>query len=240
LANELAITTDEKLPLFRQDVRDRVEHFAGGRLSDGVSGQRERSYDHCYNHFANTVHPTRDMEKSCAVLGFYLASWGMYRGSSFLFKETNSTHFIPVVEYVEEHRETLTRIDVNNYDVESLAAIRTAYSDLRRLLLPGGNTALTLVTKVLVAVTGCVPAYDTYFRAGVRKVAAGISDEKFRRLSMESLGFLAEFYRANRQVVDELRDESATWKFMDSSPSGDKLTRAKILDMYFFDLGFHG
>jgi hypothetical protein len=74
---------------YRDDVRARVERFANGSLREGVLGRRDRSYDHCYNYFAATKHPTRDMEKSCAILGFYLASWGMYRGSSYLFNETS-------------------------------------------------------------------------------------------------------------------------------------------------------
>ncbi|EKM28037.1 hypothetical protein VCHENC02_6024, partial [Vibrio harveyi] len=29
-----------------------------------------------------------DMEKSCLALGFYLASWGMFRGSSFMLEKS--------------------------------------------------------------------------------------------------------------------------------------------------------
>ncbi len=232
--------TIERSPLFRDDIRQRVEHFARGDLRNGVVGERERSYDHCYNYFATVPRPTGDTEKSCAVLCFYLASWGMYRGSSFLFKETNSRHFIPVIEYIEEHWAILGHIDVDVYDAKKVELIKTAYAELKRLALPSGNSAATLITKILVGVFGCVPAYDTYFRIGIRKVIHDHSTEKFWRFTGSSLMLLSEFYTANSHVVDELHAESVTWRFLDTAPSGAKLTKAKILDMYFFDVGYSG
>lgn len=235
------MTTNDHSALVRRDIRQRVEHFAGGSLHNGVSGERERSYDHCYNYFQSVALPTEDNEKSCAVLGFYLASWGMYRGSTFLFRETNSTHFLPVIDYVEEHFDTLSRIDVDGYhQPENLARIEAAYTHLRQIVLPEGNTAITLVTKILAGVFGCTPAYDTYFRTGIRAVTCGRGRESFWRMTRGSLELLAAFYAANRSDVDALHDESRSWRFADSDsgPTGNKLTKAKILDMYFFDVGY--
>ncbi|MGB5988764.1 MAG: hypothetical protein WBG43_03365 [Marinifilaceae bacterium] len=41
---------------------------------------RLNSYDYCYNYFASHKGQALldGMEKSCLVLGFYLASWGIY------------------------------------------------------------------------------------------------------------------------------------------------------------------
>lgn len=113
--------------LFRNDFCDLVEAFAGGPLGGGVHGARSQSYDHCFNYFADNADPTADMEKSCAVLGFYLASWGMYRGSSYLLKYTNSTALRPVVEYVASHREALSAIDLDTYDDAMIALVMEAY-----------------------------------------------------------------------------------------------------------------
>lgn len=235
------MSASENSVLVRRDIRERVQHFAGGSLRNGVSGQRERSYDHCYNYFRSMPRPTDDIEKSCAVLGFYLASWGMYRGSSYLFKQTNSTRFLPVIRYIEDHRETLSRIDVDGYQQpENLARIEDAYTYIRDSVLTERNTAVTLVTKILAGVFGCTPAYDTYFRIGVRSVTVPHSREAFWRMTRGSLELLAAFHEANKADIDALRDESVTWRFSDSDagPTGIKLTRAKILDMYFFDLGY--
>jgi hypothetical protein len=225
--------------LVRRDIRDRVVRYAGGQpLCNGVFGQRERSYDHCYNYFQSTKLPTHDNEKSCAVLGFYLASWGMYRGSSYLFGETNSSHFVPVIQYIEEHRDTLCRIDVDGYSAEDLERIQDAYKYLSETVLPEGNAAVTLVTKILAGVFGCTPAYDTYFRKGIRTVTRHHSRERFQRLTGGSLELLSKFYEANQADIDALQENSLTWRFSDSIvPTGKKFTKAKILDMYFFDLG---
>lgn len=41
---------------------------------------RYSSFDYCYNYFIKTDDLTKDVEKSCLFLGFYLASWGMFSG----------------------------------------------------------------------------------------------------------------------------------------------------------------
>ena len=47
--------------------------------------KRHVSYDFCYNYFQsfkNKEEIKDNMELSCLQLGFYLASWGLYRGSN--------------------------------------------------------------------------------------------------------------------------------------------------------------
>jgi len=179
------------------------------------------------------------MEKSCAILGFYLASWGMYRGSSYLFNETNSTHLVPVIEYIEDDGDKLRRIDVDCYDDDSVDQMLAAYGYLKRKVLPEGNEAVTLVTKILLGVFGCTPAYDTYFRAGIRTVTRDHSRVAFSSFNRPSLELLSGVYLSIESKLNELAAESITWRFTDSaSPTGPPLTKAKILDMYAYDLGY--
>jgi hypothetical protein len=224
--------------LFRNDFRKLVEEeFVGGSLSDGVCGARSQSYDHCFNYFADTADLTADMEKSCAVLEFYLASWGMYRGSSYLLKYTNSTAFRPVVEYVAGNRKALIVIDVDMYDDAAIGAIIEAYDGVRAALDLGKHRHITLVTKIMAAVFGCVPAYDDNFRRGLQRVVDGHAKVPGGTLTARSLNSLADIYRANREAVDELHDDSRTVLFDGSGLSHHRLTKAKILDMYCFQLG---
>lgn len=224
--------------LYRSDIYDRISHFAGGDLTAGVSSERAKSYDHCFNYFAANTRPTEDLEKSCTVLGFYLASWGMYRGSTFLFKNTNSSRFIGLIRYIEENGPALRAIDVDHYDKESIEVLRQAYADIRRLVLPEQSAALTLVTKIMVAAFGCVPAYDTYFVRGIRALAANHDRTSFGTFSTRSLELLADFYRANRVGFDDLAKTARTATFPGSSSGGRPLSKAKLVDMYVFDLGF--
>lgn len=79
---------------------------------------RYTSFDYCYNYFRTTNDLTQDIEKSCLVLGFYLASWGMFRGSSFLLQR-NIKHFCPTISYIEKIDASVWDIDVDNYNQEN-------------------------------------------------------------------------------------------------------------------------
>jgi hypothetical protein len=50
---------------------------------------RLRSWDHCYKFFQGGF---EDNELASLHLAFYLASWGMYRGSSFLLDKDYLVH----------------------------------------------------------------------------------------------------------------------------------------------------
>lgn len=224
--------------LVRGDIRKRVECFAGGQLGEGVRYPRSQSYDHCFNYFADTADATDDMEKSCAVLGFYLASWGMYRGSSYLLKETNAAHLAPVVEYIAGSRSALRHIDVDRYTDDNITATLNAYRHIRKAIFGDGRQRhITLVTKIMVAVFGCVPAFDSSFLRGFRTILKGGESVSPDTLNERSLARVADFYQANQLDIDTLHDESRTVAFKGSTVTAHKLTKAKIVDMYCFQLG---
>lgn len=226
--------------LERSDFSERVLAFAGRPLNRGVQPGREQSYDHCFNYFADTQDLEADMEKSCAVLGFYLASWGMYRGSSFLLKRTNSSYLSDVVDVIQKCRPELSRIDLNNYTEQSIGAILDAYRALQEALPIGGARHITLITKIMVAAFGCVPAFDQFLFKGFQHVLEGKAKMPSDRLTADSLNILAAFYRANQNVVDDLHQESRTVAFGGDAVTHHKLSRAKIVDMYCFNLGRTG
>lgn len=181
------------------------------------------------------------MEKSCAALGFYLASWGMYRGSAYLFKNTNSAHFVPLIEYIESRADELRPIDLHMYDDANIDRVCRAYQEIGDLVLKGtGSARVTLVTKIMIAVFGCVPAFDSFFTRGMARVHAPLERKQrvaFHALDRQRLRRLSEFYLANQTEIDDLRAESRTVRFPDGSVTGHRLTRAKIVDMYAFNLG---
>lgn len=55
----------------------------------GDEHHRYRSWEHCYRFFrrAGAAEISNQRDHAALHLGFYLASWGMYRGSSFLLKQ---------------------------------------------------------------------------------------------------------------------------------------------------------
>lgn len=61
---------------------------------------RSRSWEHCYRVFRDArTDPSPDYDYLSLHLAFYLASWGMYRGSSFLLQNDYKV-LLPVVEEV--------------------------------------------------------------------------------------------------------------------------------------------
>ena len=83
------------------DITNAVENFLRSRIGQTPNGYgRERSWDFCFNYFQSNTKPTRNIELSCLQLGYYLASWGMLRGSSYLFRETNARHYQGAIEVI--------------------------------------------------------------------------------------------------------------------------------------------
>ena len=68
------------------DIGANIKCFMGDRTAE----QRYASFDYCFNYFQSFRETGRtvglaapeNMLLSCLHLGFYLASWGMFRGSS--------------------------------------------------------------------------------------------------------------------------------------------------------------
>lgn len=96
---------------------------------------RLRSWDHCYRYFHSRTSQeiAHDLDHAALRLGFYLASWGMYRGSGFLI-ECDYTIHRDVIE-----RLTTTRYDrlwqeefgSGNNDADLLPIIQSAVAAVR-------------------------------------------------------------------------------------------------------------
>lgn len=223
--------------LKRDDIAERVRNFAGRSIRLGVAAGRSQSYDHCYNYFADTVNLEKDLEKSCAILGFYLASWGMYRGSTYLQRETNSSHLADVVRTIQALRPALAGVDLNTYSERNRGLVLHAYDEIRGALKIAQESQITVVTKVMVAVFACIPAFDRNFAAGFRRVLGRHAKLPYEQIGDDVLRLLAAFYRANQPDIDALHRVSRTVAFGGDSVTDHRLSRAKIVDMYCYQLG---
>lgn len=193
---------------------------------------RYTSFDYCYNYFRSTKDLTADTEKSCLVLGFYLASWGMLRGSSFLLQHSVS-HFKTTIQYINSLDKSVWDIDVDKYDEKNIEIITNIYNEIKKLLIPNGNTHLTLVTKVLLGVFGFIPAFDSYFCETFRKLSNGKCG--FRSVNKVSLSFIQNFYQENKSAIDNLSNNTFTTDFLSGEKTEIKYPKAKVIDMYGFN-----
>jgi hypothetical protein len=199
---------------------------------------RYRSWGHCYRYLRQRkrIRAERDIDQAAVHLGFYLASWGMYRGSSFLLWKDYRIHTYAVRELLKPKYDDLLRIDFNS-PCATVAAIpslfglvgclRAIYID-HALTVNGRrktvNVTDTLATKILLAAFGCTPAYDLYFIEGLRHHGIGFS--KFDELHFARL---CEFYRKHRvefrRVQRRIRENGIQYPVM------------RLVDMYFWEVG---
>ncbi len=195
---------------------------------------RFASFDYCYNYFITTKDLTRDMERSCLTLGFYLASWGMYRGSSFLLQNSLIV-FKPTIEYIATLDQSVWEIDVDSYNEDSMLQIVDIYREIKDCLILNHNADLTLITKTLLGVFGFVPAFDQYFCYAMRRVSK--NECGFRRMNLKSLKTIKTFYEANQSAVNKLSAKTYTIDFLTGKKTDIHYPKAKIIDMYGFKAG---
>jgi len=197
---------------------------------------RYSSFDYCYNYFYkfDSKKKNLDIEKACAFLGFYLASWGMFRGSSFLLQKSYK-YFIPVVEYISEIDNPIWEYKPSDFlkDKERKKVVKI-YEDIKDLIIEEDNQAKTLVTKIMLGTIGIVPAYDEYFCKTFKNIEPKIS--KFSVFNEDSLIVIGNFYVSNKKEIDQLSKTIKTKNFEDDLECLN-YPEAKIIDMYGFAYG---
>jgi len=187
---------------------------------------RYTSFDYCFNYFrsfyergesASLAEPT-NLQMSCLQLGFYLASWGMLRGSAELLQKS-ARHLAPLVMTIAEADALLWEIDAHRYTEDNIQRLldtarmfRTSYQGMSD----------TLVTKIMLGVFGNVPAFDSNFKKGFGVATFG----------PKALRNIGVFYRENSMIIDRYR--VPTLEFVTGNRTRRKYTRAKVIDMAFF------
>jgi hypothetical protein len=221
----------ESLRVLLMNVRKVIQAY-----HENMSGEhhRYRSWEHCYRFFRDRERVSKDGDHAALQLGFYLASWGMYRGSSFLLQHSSTVHRAVVDQLMASRFFDLWTCDFGSEPgdvhliakmMEAARAIREAY----RPFAPDAETrqaSATLVTKVMLGTFGCLPAFDRYFLDG-----AGIADTRVLALNPKAIEELFIFAQAH---LLDLRAEQARIERAGSL----RYPLMKLVDMYFWQLGF--
>lgn len=177
-----------------KQIADVVEEINKSQLT---KYHRGKSWEHCYVFFRNheKFHGDEKLLDFAALnLGFFLASWGMLRGSSFLLQK-DYKFYVPVVKTLTNSKyDKLWNINFLNkpkeQDIDLLFQLR---DDLEKKInenntADGDNKRHELnliITKIIMATMGCIPAYDRYFKNGLKKrIKKGVS---FNKNSFKSL-----------------------------------------------------
>ena len=145
------------------------------------------SWEHCYKAFENIE---QDETLLALHLGFYLASWGMYRGSAPISTKDYTIH-LGAIRIIKDYyhlrcykNNELKRESIN----EVLSLCNDLYDHYYNFTYYPKNKAEkrkptdTLISKIVIGTLGCLPAFDRYFRDGVKA-----NELKFNKINFKSL-----------------------------------------------------
>jgi len=186
---------------------------------------RYSSFDHCYNYFVS-FHKNKqltdlvvgsNLRRSCLEIGFFLASWGMYRGKSTLLKSSFMI-YEALIKAVSESNPIYWEIDVADY--RSRAKEVMDCKDMIRSTLPIANPSETLLTKIMLGIYANVPAFDRFFRSGSM---LDVCDKT-------SLYHIYDFYKIHQDIIERNRRLTCHENDIDCN----RYSAAKVIDMIFF------
>ena len=198
---------------------------------------RSRSWEHCYRVFRDArTAPSPDYDYLSLHLAFYLASWGMYRGSCFILQKDYKVHTPIVEEILKPEYDCLFGLactDLRKSEVQMM--LETVYGNIAEHFGPirdqvAGRAVPSpvspiLITKILMGTLGCVPAYDRFFVDGIKKHK--VTTQEY---SLESVRKLAKFYEEHNDRLEEARRGMRTEDLV--------YPQMKLLDMGFWQVGF--
>ena len=213
------------------EIKKALNQFLEGRGKSRGRKPDERyaSFDFCYNYFYSFYKENRlselannqKLQMSCLQLGFYLASWGMMRGSSFLLEKSvrNYTNLVTAISKMDRQ---LWGIDVSNYNGETIALLLDCKQRIIDALGGKNNPSDILITKIMLGVFANIPAFDQYFRKSL----------KVRSVNRDSLLKIKDFYEENNEIFDSF--EIHTFDFLTAKETDIIYTKAKLIDMCGF------
>lgn len=209
---------------------------------------RFASWDYCYG-LAQCMYARKkdltdsDYDYMALNLAFYLASWGMYRGSSFLLDKSYKIHIEPVkliFSKDELWKGSLSSSELTVFGKE-LANIYGVGDEVKASNDGiSGNMTDTLFTKILLGLTGNIIAYDRYCKTALSFLGCGrnffrtsrdTSWDRLRNGGFEKLAGIPSDIKASYPKV-EFKDGRYV-QTLEYVPC----PAAKNVDMFLFVLG---
>ena len=213
------------------DVKKSINQFleGNGKNKGRKPDERYASFDFCYNYFysfykrnkLNELPDGKNLQTSCLQLGFYLASWGMMRGSSFLL-EKSVKNYKNLIVTISKMNPKLWEIDVDTYDEDNIKLLLNCKQQIIEVLGKENKPSDTLVTKIMLGVFANIPAYDQYFRKSLNLCS----------LNKKSLLKIKKFYEESKETFDSFKIH--TFDFLTSQETDIIYPKAKLIDMCGF------
>lgn len=209
---------------------------------------RFASWDYCYG-LAQCMYARKkdltdsDYDYMALNLAFYLASWGMYRGSSFLLDKSYKVHIDPVKLIFS--KDELWNGSLSSSELTDFGkGLAKAYglSDKVRASKDGisGNMTDTLFTKILLGLTGNVIAYDRYCKTSLSAFGYGRNffrtrnDTSWDRLRNDGFATLADILSVIKASYPKVEFKAGGYV---QTSEYVPYPAAKNVDMFLFVLG---
>jgi len=216
-------------PMPIEELKGYIEIFLKSQNDDPY--HRNLSWDHCYKAFCN-ISKVFDKDYLALQLAFYLASWGMYRGSSGLLWKDYKIH-VDAIDIIEKY----SWLRGNSYQKDGyVAGVLELVKDLngyyekityekityeketheKKISLKSITPTSTLISKIILGTLGCLPAFDQFF----------------------CLGFLGN---PNMQLTEKNIERIRKYGIdnqMSIQKYADKYPIMKVIDMGFWEYGF--
>ena len=203
-----------------------IEKYLNSITSDEF--HRYKSWDNCHEAF----NVGKQTEIHTLELAFYLASWGMYRGSSGLLQKNHLIHKGTVdILFSKESLKLKCNLknEVTRNNIKEILDLKGKLADhYSKFYFTKGTDKSkpisptdTLLSKILLGTLGCIPAYDRYFVDGLKEIK--IKHFVFNETSLKEL---FDFIDSNKTEIETVQKRILT-KTKKHYPI------MKILDMYF-------
>lgn len=194
---------------------------------------RYQSWNHCYEVFGDI---SNDNDYLALHLGFYLASWGMYRGSAGLLQKDYKIHVGAVTIIKKYHSDLRCHKDfeISNESIDNIIELKKelykhydgfSYQTNKGTFERKSPTD-TLLSKIVLGTLGCTPAFDRYFNDGTK-----IKSVKARKFDKKSLSELFKFIKVNNAEIKKIQDKM----YEDEKVYYPVF---KLVDMFFWNEGF--
>lgn len=213
------------------------EQYLKTFLKDRNISDRYASYDFCFNYFQwfknkQDIISPENIEKSCLHLWFYLASRWMYRWSSFLLQKSMEI-YKELLQVVVNMNPKIWTMDVDNYPWNENFII-DCYNQIKESFIIDNERHIVLITKIMLGLFGCIPAYDQFFTKGLSEIVDG--ECWFTSVNKQSLESIYKFYKEKEKIINKYANETETLRF-DPKQTNKLYTKAKIIDMIGFTYG---
>lgn len=208
-----------------------IEKYLNGITTDEF--HRYKSWDNCHKSFR--VSTQTDIH--VLELAFYLASWGMYRGSSGLLQKNHLIHKGAVDILFSNEGQKLkcnSKNEIAKSNIKDILNIKDKLANHYKSIqfIKGADNPKpisptdTLLSKILLGTLGCVPAYDRYF-------IDGLKEKKIKNTTFNETSLYELF-----DLIDRNKTELDNAQKLILTRTKQHYPVMKILDMYFWQTGY--